>query len=134
MILDTNYLVALGQSDQGAFSKGVELVETGETQWLPAPVVQELEYGVEFTGSEAEKRRVRIVCGLYPTVEVDDEIARRAGHLLARADRENGGEVGASGIDSVDPVVAAIAELFDDAVLTDNVEDFRMLGVPVETY
>lgn len=134
MILDTNYLLALGRGDPDAFARGIELAESEEIQWLPAPVIQELEYGVEFTGDEEEKRRVRNVCRLYPPVTVDAEIARRAGHLLARVDLDHGGEVGAAGIDSIDPVIAAIADLFDDAVLTDNVEHFEMLGVDVETF
>lgn len=134
MILDTAFLVALGQGDEGAFSKGVTLAESGEVQWLPVPVIQELEYGVEFTGGEAERRRVRNVCRLYPPVSIDTELARRAGQLLAQADLATGGEVGGAGIDSIDAQVAAVADLFDDAVLTDNTEDFGTLGVTVETY
>ena len=134
MILDTAFVVALGRGDEAAFSKGVTLSESGEVQWLPVPVIQELEYGVEFTGDEAEQRRARNVCRLYPPVNVDSELARRAGQLLARADLASGGEVGAAGIGTVDAQVAAVADVFDDAVLTDNVTDFEVLGVEVETY
>jgi len=134
MILDTAFLVALGQGDEGAFSTGVALAESGEIQWLPVPVIQELEYGVEFTGDEAEQRRMRNVCRLYPPVRIDTELARRAGRLLARADLATGGEVGAAGIDGIDAQVAAVADLFDDAVLTDNVAEFEALGADVETY
>lgn len=134
MILDTAFLVALGRGDEGAFSTGVALAETDEIQWLPVPVIQELEYGVAFTGDEEEQRRARNVCRLYPPVRIDSELARRAGQLLAQADLAEGGEVGAAGIGSIDAQVAAVADVFDDAVLTDNVEDFRKLGVTVETY
>lgn len=134
MILDTDYLVALGTGDPDAFAKGAELAEAGEIQWLPVPVIQELEYGVEFTGSAEAKRRARNACRLYPPVKIDREIARRAGQLLARADLDHSGEVGAAGIDSVDPVIAAVGDLFDDRVLTDNAEDFEKLGVEVETF
>lgn len=134
MILDTGYLVALGTGDPDAFAKGEALADAGEIQWLPVPVIQELEYGVAFTGSTEAKRRARNACRLYPPVQVDREIARRAGQLLARADRDHGGEIGAAGIDSVDPVIAAVGDLFDDAILTDNVEDFEKLGVEVETF
>lgn len=61
----------------------------------------------------------------------DETIAHRAGQLLARADQAAGGE---SGIDTVDPMIAAIADIYDEPVLTDNVEDFEALGVDVETY
>lgn len=134
MILDTAFVVALGRGDEGAFSRGVVLAESGEVQWLPVPVIQELEYGVEFTGDDAEQRRARSVCRLYPPVSIDSELARRAGQLLARADLASGDEVGAAGIGTVDAQVAAVADLFDDAVLTDNVKDFEALGIDVETY
>lgn len=134
MILDTSYLLALGEGDPAAFDRGVELAESGDVQWLPVPVIQELEYGVAFAGSEAERRRARNVCRLYPTVDVTEEIARRAGELLARADLDYGGEVGAAGVDSIDPQVAAVADLLDDSVLTENVRDFERLGVPVESF
>jgi len=41
---------------------------------------------------------------------------------------------GESGIDKVDPMVAAVAEASGEPVLTANVEDFRSLGVDVEPY
>jgi predicted nucleic acid-binding protein len=133
VILDTSYLIALGRGDSAAFSKGEEIATEGEVQWLPSPVVQELEYGVEMTGSEEEKRRTRNACRLYPTVDIDPEVARRAGQLLASADEAAGGP-GESGIDGIDPMIAAVADRLGDAVLTDNAEDFETLGVAVETF
>lgn len=133
MILDTSFLIALGEGDPAAFAKGVEIAESGAVQWLPVPVIQELEYGIEFAGTEDEKRQARNVTRLYPTVKITEEIARRAGQLLAQADLNHGG-VGAAGIDSIDPMVAAIANLLDDSVLTDNVKHFEQLGVEVETF
>lgn len=38
------------------------------------------------------------------------------------------------GVDTNDAYIAAMADVLDDAVLTDNVEDFEVLGVPVEAY
>lgn len=60
-------------------------------------------------------------------------MARRAGQLLARADTKAGGP-GESGIDDIDPMIAAVADQLGDSVLTDNVEDFEKLGVGIETY
>jgi predicted nucleic acid-binding protein len=133
MILDTSFLIALGNGDRGAFETGEELATSGEVQWLPAPVVGELEYGVEMAGTDEEKRRVRNACRLYPVVEIDAEIARRAGRLLARADRDAGGP-GEAGVDDVDAMVAAVSEHLGDVVLTDNVRDFEALGVATETF
>lgn len=68
---------------------------------------------------------------LDTVVEQDEHLARRAGELLARADVDADGD---SGIDKVDPMVAAVADVRDEAVLTSNVADFERLGVDVETY
>lgn len=130
MILDTSYLIDLFDGQQGAFEKGLELSEGDTVQRVPSPVVMELSYGLAF-GDEGEQRAVQNALQMYPVVRQDEPIAHRAGQLLARADIEAGGE---SGIDKVDPMVAAVADLRDEPVLTANVEDFEALGVGAESY
>ena len=90
----------------------------------------ELSYSAEF-GDEDERKNVGNALRTYPVVEQDETIARRAGQLLTRADQRADGE---SGIDKVDPMVAAVSDVYDEPVLTDSVEDFTALGVDVETY
>lgn len=90
----------------------------------------ELSYGASF-GNEDERRNVQNALRMYPTVEQTGQIAQRAGQLLAEADQAAGGE---SGIDKVDPMVAAVSDLYDEPVLTANVRDFKRLDVAVETY
>jgi len=90
----------------------------------------ELSYGAEF-GDEDERRNVRNALRMYPVVEQNETIAHRAGQLLARADQNADRE---SGIDKVDPMVAAVSDVYDEPVLTGNVGDFTALGVGVETY
>lgn len=85
------------------------------------------------TGSEKEQRQLRNAIRLYRAVDVDTEIARRAGRSLANADREAGGP-GIAGVDYIDALVASISEHLGDPVLTDNVADFEALGVDVETF
>jgi predicted nucleic acid-binding protein len=87
LILDTSFLIALGNGDRGAFEMGEGLATSGEVQWLPAPVIGELAYGIEMAGREDEQPRVRNEHRLYPVVEIDAETARRAGRLLARPRR-----------------------------------------------
>ena len=130
MILDTSFLIDLFDGREDAFERGIELSETNTVQRVPSPVVVELSYGVEF-GDEDERRNVGNALRMYPVVEQNETIAHRAGQLLARADQEADGE---SGIDKVDPMVAAVSDVYDEPVLTDNVEDFTTLGVDVETY
>lgn len=130
MILDTSFLIDLFAGQRRAFEKGRTLSEATVVQRVPSPVVMELSYGATF-GTEAERRDLRNALRMYPTVEQDEQTAHRAGELLAQADRQAGGE---SGIDKVDPMVAAVADIADEPVLTADVEDFEALGVAVETY
>lgn len=130
MILDTSFLIDLFDGRQDAFEKGRELSTGGVVQRVPSPVVMELSYGAEFRGDK-ERRNVQNALQMYPIVEQDETIARRAGQLIAQADQQADGE---SGIDRVDPMIAAVADINDEPVLTANVEHFEMLGVAVETY
>ena len=131
MIIDSSYLFDLMAEDTGAFAKGVELVERGEMQWLPTPVVAEAYYGVATVRGDVTEQEVRTRLLGYPRVDVDEEIARTAGGLLASADDRAGGD---AGVGPTDAYIAAMADRLDDAVLTDNVADFEALGVPVEPY
>ena len=130
MILDTSFLIDLFDGREGAFERGIELSETNTVQRAPSPVVVELSYGAEF-GDEGERQNVGNALRMYPVVEQDETIAHRAGQLLARVDQRADGE---SGIDKIDPMVAAVPDVYDEPVLTDDVEDFTALGVDVETY
>jgi len=125
MIIDAPYLFDLMAERPAAFEKGTELVDRGEMQWLPTPVVAEVYYGVATARSDTTEDELRNRLLAYPRVEVDEEIARTAGDQLAATDDA----VGAN-----DAYIAAMAELLDDTVPTDNVDDFRSLGVPVESY
>ncbi|MEF8802192.1 MAG: PIN domain-containing protein [Halolamina sp.] len=131
MIIDSSYLFDLMAKDPAAFSKGAELVEDGEMQWLPTPVVAEVYYGVATARSDTSEQAVRTRLLGYPRIDVDEEIARTAGKLLATADDQMGGN---AGVGPTDGYIAAMAEVLDDAVLTANVDEFDALGVPVETY
>ena len=117
--------------DPEAFSKGAELADKGEMQWLPTPVVAEAYYGVATARSDTTEQEIRNRLLGYPRIDVDEEIARKAGELLAMADDHVGGE---AGVGPNDAYIAAMAAILDDAVLTDNVDDFKTLGVAVETY
>lgn len=131
MILDTAFLVHLFRERPDAFEKGVQLAREGVIQRVPTPAVAELSYGIERWGSADEMRTVDNAMRMYPVVDLTRELADRAGVLGARADGTVGRE---SDIDKVDPMVAAVAEFYDEPVLTENVSNFQTLGVEVETY
>ena len=130
MILDTSFLIDLFDGRDDAFEKGLALSESRTVQRVPSPVVMELSYGAAF-GDEGELRNVRNALRMYPVVEQDETIAHRAGQLLAGADQQADGE---SGVDKVDPMIAAVADIYDEPVLTANIEHFDALDVDAEAY
>lgn len=131
MILDTSFLLDLMDGDPVAFEKAVDLHETDVPQRVAAPSAMELYYGAAFVDSEDERRRVRNLLLMYPLVDVGEPEARLAAEALARADRQAGGD---SGVDNEDGLIGAVAERFDEPVLTADVDHFERLGVSVETY
>jgi predicted nucleic acid-binding protein len=131
MILDTNYLIDLFSGDRDAHEKARELHRHRDIQRVPAAVLSELEYGAEWELDEQERRRIRNLSRMYSITHLDEESAIRAGSLLAQADKAEGGD---SGADLVDAMVATVAEITAEPVVTDNANDFRQLGVAVETY
>lgn len=114
-----------------AVRTGTRLAETEEVQWLPSPMVAEVYYGVVYTQSEEERRKVQNALMGYPRVDIDEEIARTASSLLAEADRAAGGN---SGVETNDAYIGAVAEVLAEPVLTANGDDFETLGVDYETY
>jgi predicted nucleic acid-binding protein len=107
------------------------LYEEGTLQRIAVPSVMELQYGATFVDSDDERRRIENLLTMYPVVPLRTATARRAGELLARADRA---EDGASGVDNEDALIAATAERVGEPVLTRNTDDFRLLGVETESY
>ena len=131
MILDTNYLIKLFKGHPGAHEKARELHAQNEIQRVPAPVFTEIEYGAEYELDEDERRRIQNVSRMYSVTRLNEEMARRAGQLHAQADKSEGGS---SGADAVDAMVAAVADITGEKVVTDNITDFQQLGVGVESF
>lgn len=133
MILDTAFFISIFKRKPAAVSKGAALAAAGTVQRIPSPVLYELQYGVELGGEADERRMLENLAHLYPVVDVDERLARQAGRLCATADQAAGG-ADQAGIDDIDPLVAAVADEYNEPVLTRNPEDFKTLGVDVETY
>jgi predicted nucleic acid-binding protein len=131
MILHTSYLINLFCGHPGAHEKARELHDGRVIQRVPAPVFTELEFGAEYELDEEERRRIRNVSRMYSVTRLNEEMARRAGQLHARADKEQGGN---SGADAIDAMVAAVAETAGEKVITENIKDFQQLGVGVESF
>ncbi len=131
MILDTNYLIKLFKGHHGAHEKARELYTQNEIQRVPAPVFTEIEYGAEYELDDDERRRIQNVSRMYSVTRLNEEMARRAGQLHARAGKAEGGS---SGADAVDAMVAAVADTAGEKVVTDNITDFHQLGIDVESF
>ncbi|MFW6436685.1 MAG: PIN domain-containing protein [Halococcoides sp.] len=130
MILDTSFLIDLFDGQSAAFEAGRDMADRNVVQRVPAPVVTELSYGVTF-GDEEERRQVDNALRMYPIVDLDGVMADRAGELLATADRRANGD---SGVEWIEAMIGAVADQFDEPVVTANVDDFERLGVDTETY
>jgi len=133
MILDTAFVIELLRENQRAFEKGAALADNGIPQRIPVPVLYELQYGVEMAGMSDERRAVENLSELYPVVGITEELCREAARRAAAADRAAGG-VDQSGLDDIDPMVAAVADAVDEPVLTRDTDDFERLGVAVESF
>lgn len=132
MILDTSFLLDLKDGDGDAFEKAVESYDAGVVQRVAMPSVWELHYGAVYVGDDDEYRRIENLLQMYPLVDIDKPTALRAAELLAEADQDADGD---SGVDTEDGVIGAVADRFDEPVLTANVEHFeRLPGIRVETY
>ena len=67
---------------------------------------------------------------IYLVTRLNEELARRVGHLHAQPAKEDGGK---SGADAIDAIVAAVAEPAAEKVMTENVTDFQQHGISVES-
>lgn len=132
MILDTNFLIRLYQERQAAFEKAIEIQEQGVIPRVPAPVLQELEYGAAFLDDDETIRKVRNIALMYPIVELTTNDHKRAGQLHAHADRASSGDD--VGVDDIDAMIGAVAQRFGEPVLTENTADFDALGIRTETW
>lgn len=132
MILDTNFLIRLYQEQQAAFEKAIEMQEEGVIPRVPAPVLQELEYGASFLDDEETIRKVRNIALMYPNVELTTNDHTRAGQLHAQADKATSGDD--AGVDDIDAMLGAVSQRFSEPVLTENTDDFDALGVSTATW
>ncbi|UPM43494.1 PIN domain-containing protein [Halocatena salina] len=78
MILDTNYLIALRDNDDGAKAKPAELEATGLPLRLPSIVIWELYFGVGAgTDTIPNQRAYEKLTANKPIAPLDGTLARR---------------------------------------------------------
>jgi predicted nucleic acid-binding protein len=133
VILDTQFLGGLVEQKPAARAKARELEDRGVPIRVPAGVVWEVYYGVENAAEEKRetlRRGYERLLQVYPVVNVDHGLARRAGELRGTHTRSNS----LKNLDGADSMVAATGLSYDEAVVS-NDSDFQDVdGLRVETY
>ena len=131
MILDTSYLIALAEGDADARALASQHESAGLPQRLPVTVLSELYVAVGAGDTPTRNvRKYEELIGNLPVVDVDDNVARRAGvlqgHHLASDSKPT---LGIS-----DATIAAIGLVYSEPVVTDD-DDFASVdGLQVVTW
>lgn len=130
MIADTSFLIDIMINDPLALAKATELERRGLTVYVGAPTVFELYVGVSLTRkSEEEKLKITSVMAAMPQLPLDFQSAQVSGSIY-------GGKLKAgSRIDPEDAMLAGIAKVRGEAIVTRNVKHFANIeGLTVESY
>lgn len=130
MILDTSFLIDLMENDESALQRKQKLAENKEAYRVAAPTIFELWSGISASDKpEKEKTRVLAALSEISTVQLNRKSAEKAGEIHGSLAKEG------QGIDAIDSMIAAIAILENEAVLTRNIKHFtRVKGLRVERY
>ena len=130
MILDTSFIIDLMKEDSSAVGKLKELEESKISQNIAAPTLYELYVGITVSSKpEHEKERVMDALTSVRILGLDGKSAAKAGEVqgaLIKAGKM---------IDPEDAMIAGIALLYNEVVLTRNEEHFsRVPGLKLERY
>jgi len=121
MILDTNYLIALQQGVPDAVSLARRHDGAGVPQRLPAAVLLELYVSVGAGDSAHENaRKYEELVGNLPVVDIDENIARRAGALRGESLVDDTRPT----LSFPDATIAATGLVYSEPVVTDDIDDF----------
>jgi predicted nucleic acid-binding protein len=131
MILDTSFVEDVAQEDEAALARADRLAADGVPERLSAMTVYELYWGIGYVETPREEKAVvDAVLETKRVYEVTPEIARKAGRIAGHFSRE-----GRPLHDPGDEIIGATGVVYDEPVLTDNVDHFeRIPGLEVESY
>jgi len=130
MILDTTFLIDLMKADPSAVRKLKEMERDKVTQNIAAPTLYELYVGITLSSKpEKEKRKVLDTLTAMNILGLDAESAAKAGEVQGTLIKE--GKM----IDPEDAMIAGIALLNNEILLTKNVEHFsRICDLKIVSY
>lgn len=122
LILDTNFLIELGNSNPDAMAKAHDLERERLPRNVPRIVITELWISVgKGTQTERNRRKYERVLAELPIVDMTDRIARTAGELEGATQASDPHD---SGVGLADAIIAATALEFDEPVVTNDRTDF----------
>ena len=130
MLADTSFLIDLMVGNEDAVKKAREVEAKNTPIIVGAPTMFELYVGLSLSSkAEAEKTRITVVLESLPFLPLDLESSKAGGRIYGEKKRSG------SSIDSEDAMVAGIAKIHGEKVLTRNLKHFQGIeGVDVETY
>lgn len=129
MILDTSFIIDVMQRDAKALEKLADMIKKGTPQAITTPSLFELWSGIAQSNKPLEeKKKIRDVLLGQTIFELDKESAEHAGiidgFLIKKSEK----------IEPVDSMIAGIAKVNSETVLTRNTKHFEKTDVMVETY
>jgi tRNA(fMet)-specific endonuclease VapC len=130
MILDTTFILDVMNGDERALERQIQLSESGESVRVGSPTIFELWTGIACSlYPETEKIKVATVLTQFDVINLNRISAEKSGEINGSLIK-NGVK-----IDPEDAMIAGIAMLENETVLTRNVKHFsRINGLRIETY
>lgn len=130
MLADTSFLIDLMVGDKAAVEKAREIEAKGTPLIVSAPTVFELYVGISLSRKAEEgKARILVVLESLPFLPLDVESSKAGGRIYGEKKRMG------STVDPEDAMVAGIARVHGEKVLTRNLKHFQGIeGVNVESY
>lgn len=130
MILDTSFVIDLMDNEENAAKKYHELLRRGEPQKLTVVTLFEIYSGIiQCTMPEEEKNKVQKIVAGQILLHLDPNAAKMAGKI----DGES--SIKGQKIEPTDSMIAGIALIKKDTLLTRNVKHFsRIPELEIETY
>jgi len=130
LLADTSFLIDLMVGDKAAVERAREIEAKGTPLIVSAPTVFELYVGISLSRKAEEgKARVLVVLESLPFLPLDVESSKAGGRIYGEKKRMG------STFDPEDAMVAGIARVHGEKVLTRNLKHFQGIeGVNVESY
>lgn len=130
MLLDTSFIIDLMRGDKRAVDKIRKLEAESLATNISSPSIFELFVGISLTRKPfSEKKKIMDALESWGTLQLDFESASRGGEIHGQLIKE--GQV----IDPEDSMIAAIALVNKETLLTNNTKHFsRIPGLKIEEY